>query len=218
MTASRSALSSEESLIHDNLMKMAAIAGKAAENAVAGLMAQDAELCQSVVDEDNSLNALYRIVEQECLLVLAQQQPVAGDLREVVGSLQIAGEIERIGDHAKDVAKIVLGMDPSDFSGPMQHISKMGDLCCCMLGQVMEAVSNKDESLARLAASEDRELDDLDEQAVSSLMMKLMSEPDVSMRSTHLLWIAYHLERIGDRVSNIAERVVFMVTADTPEL
>ena len=87
-----------------------------------------------------------------------------------------------------------------------------------MLSQVMEAVSNKDESLARHAAEEDRQLDDLDREAVSSLMMALLSQPDASMHNTHLLWIAYHLERVGDRVTNIAERVVFMVTNDTPDL
>jgi phosphate transport system protein len=211
-------LSREEKLIHDNLMKMSSIAGAELENAMAALMSQNTELAQSVVDSDNNLNALHRIVETECLNTLALRQPVANDLREVVGSLQIAGELERIGDHAKDIAKIVLGMDPSDFSGPMPQISQMGDLSGKMLGQVMEAVSNKDQELARLAAEEDSEMDELDNEAVSSLMMKLMSEPDATMHSTHLLWIAYHLERIGDRVTNIAERVVFMVTNDTPEL
>ena len=218
MTGSHRLLSREEKLIHDNLMKMGAIAGKELENAMAALMSQDAEMAQAVVDSDNNLNALHRIVETECLHTLALRQPVANDLRELIGSLQIAGEVERIGDHAKDIAKIVLGMDPSDFSGPMQQISQMGDLSCSMLSQVMEAVSNKDESLARHAADEDKQLDDLDREAVSSLMMALLAQPDASMHNTHLLWIAYHLERVGDRVTNIAERVVFMVTNDTPDL
>jgi len=218
MSGSHRMLSREEKLIHDNLMKMSSIAGAELENAMAALMSQNTELAQSVVDSDNNLNALHRIVETECLNTLALRQPVANDLREVVASLQIASELERIGDHAKDIAKIVLGMDPSDFSGPMPQISQMGDLSGKMLGQVMEAVSNKDQELARLAAEEDSEMDELDNEAVSSLMMKLMSEPDATMHSTHLLWIAYHLERIGDRITNIAERVVFMVTNDTPEL
>lgn len=218
MSGSHHMLLQEESLIHDNLMKMASIAAGELENAMAALMSQRAELAQSVVDDDNDLNTLCRIVETECLHALALRQPVANDLREVVGSLQIAGELERIGDHAKDIAKIVLGMDPSDFSGPMSQISQMGDLSCKMLEQVMEAVSNKDEALARLAAEEDSEMDSLDNEAVSSLLMKIMSQPDVTMHSTHLLWIAYHLERVGDRVTNIAERVVFMVTNDTPDL
>lgn len=218
MTGSHRMLSRDENQIQDNLIKMGMVAGKELENAMAALMSQNAELAQSVVDSDNNLNALNRIVESECLNALALRQPVASDLREVVAGLQIASEIERIGDHAKDVAKIVLAMDPSDFGGPMTQIAKMGDLSCKMLEQAMEAVSNKDEALARLAAEGDSELDELDNEAVSSLMMKLMAEPDPSMRSTHLLWTAYHLERVGDRVTNIAERVVFMVTNDTPDL
>jgi len=218
MAGSHRMLSREEKLIHDNLMKMGSIAGKELENALAALMSQKVELAQAAVESDSDLNALHRIVETECLNALALRQPVASDLREVVGSLQIAAELERIGDHAKDIAKIVLAMDPSDFSGPMQQISQMGDLSSSMLERAMEAVSNKDEALARLAAEEDGEMDDLDREAVSSLMMTLMSEPDASMRSTHLLWVAYHLERVGDRVTNIAERVVFMVTNDTPDL
>jgi len=218
MSGSHRMLSREEKVIHDNLMKMGSIAKQELENAMTALMSQKAELAQSVVDTDSDLNALYRIVESECLNTLALRQPVANDLRDVVGSLQVAGELERIGDHAKDIAKIVLAMDPSDFSGPMSQISQMGDLSCKMVDQAMEAVSNKDEALARLAAQEDGEMDELDKEAVSSLMMKLMSEPDATMHSTHLLWIAYHLERVGDRVTNIAERVVFMVSNDTPDL
>lgn len=218
MDATNRKLDREESLIHHNLEKMGAVAAKELENALAALMSQDASLAQSVVDTDNQLDQLHRIVEQECLEALALRQPVASDLRDVVGSLQIAAEVERIGDHAKDIAKIVLGMDASDYSGPMEQISKMGDLCGGMLSHVMEAVRNRDESLARHTAEADSELDELDQEAVSSLMMTLMSAPDCSMHSTHLLWIAYHLERIGDRVTNIAERVVFIVTADTPDL
>jgi phosphate transport system protein len=109
-------------------------------------------------------------------------------------------------------------MDPGDFSGPIDRLAQMHDLCSNMLTRVMEAYENRDADLARAAADEDREVDELDEQAASSLMMQLMTSADPTMHATHLLWIAYHLERVGDRVTNIAERVVFQVTAETPEL
>jgi phosphate transport system protein len=218
MPGSHRMLSREEKLIHDNLMKMGSIAHTELDNAMAALMSQQIELAESVLASDHDLNALYRIVETECLNALALRQPMARDLREIVGSLQIASELERIGDHAKDIAKIVIGMDPSDFSGPMDQISQMGDLSCKMLEQAMEAVSNQDVDLARTTAEADREMDSLDNEAVSNLMMKLMSAPDTSMHSTHLLWVAYHLERVGDRVTNIAERVVFIDTNDAVDL
>lgn len=218
MTDLQRMLSQEEQVIHENLAKMGHIAGQAVENALTALKTQNATLAQDILDSDTSLNTLYRIVENECLSCLALRQPVACDLRDLIGSLQIATELERIGDHAKDIAKIVLAMDASDFSGPMQQIAEMGDLSSSMLTLVMEAVANKDTELARRAASEDTLLDELDQDAVSSLLMNLMSQADCSMHCTHLLWIAYHLERIGDRVTNIAERVVFIVTNDTPNL
>lgn len=218
MSDPRIQLAREEKLIHTNVIGMARLAAEAMEKATDALMSQSVELAQAVVDEDAKINAMMRVVEQECLEALALQQPVARDLREIVASLQVAGELERIADHAKDIAAIVLGMDGSQFDGPMAQIAEMEDLCQDMLTRVMEAFENRDTALARAAAESDGTVDDLDEQTVSSLMMQLMTQPDVGMHATHLLWIAYHLERIGDRITNIAERVVFMVNAETPEL
>jgi phosphate transport system protein len=218
MTEPQRILDRQEVQIHDNVMDMARLTSEAMERATDSLMSQNAEVAQQVVDHDPQINALLRVIEHECLAALALQQPVASDLRDIVASMQIAGELERIADHAKDIAKIVLGMDPGDFSGPMDRLAAMSDLCCDMLTRVMEAYQNRDEELALAAAEADREVDELDRQAASSLMMQLMTETDRSMHATHLLWIAYHLERAGDRVTNIAERVVFMATAETPEL
>lgn len=218
MTDPRIQLAREEKQIHTNVIGMAKLAAQAMEKASDALMSQSAQLAQEVVDDDAKINAMMRVVEQECLEALALQQPVARDLREVVASLQVAGELERIADHAKDIAAIVLGMDGSQFDGPMAHLAEMEDLCQDMLTRVMEAFENRDIALARAAADTDNQVDDLDEQTVSSLMMKLMTGPDVGMHATHLLWIAYHLERVGDRITNIAERVVFMVNAETPDL
>ena len=218
MSEPRPILDREEFKIHDNVLKMAKITREAMEQAMDSLMSQDAALAQRVVDQDQQINELLRIVENECLETLALQQPVAHDLRDLIASMQIAAEIERIADHAKDIAKIVLGMDAGDFSGPMDRLADMGDLCVNMLTRAVEAYENRDEGLARTAAEEDGQLDDLDEEASSSLLMQLMNEPDSNMHATHLLWIAYHLERVGDRITNMAERVVFMATAETPEL
>ena len=218
MTEARRVLDREENQIHQNLLNMARLANGALEQAMDSLLSQNAELAQQVIEEDVHINTLLRVVENECLEALALQQPVASDLRDIVASMQIATEIERIADHGKDIAKIVLGMDPGDFSGPMDRLSVMSDICINMLTRVMEAYENRDQELAHAAAEEDGDIDALDEEAASSLMMHLMTQPDPTMHATHLLWIAYHLERTGDRIKNIAERVVFMVTAETPEL
>ena len=217
MTTPHRLLVNAEAQVHQNLFTMATRARESLETAMDALKTQDALLAQQVIDQDVQQNHLMRIIEKECLDILATLEPKASDLREVVASLQISTELERISDHAKDIAAIVLGMDPSDFSGPMDALSNMSDLCQNMLTQVMEAYENLDAKLAEHAAEHDRQVDELDEEACSSLMMCVMTSADTSMHATHLLWIAYHLERIGDRITNIAERVVFMVTADTPD-
>lgn len=218
MSKAHRILDRQEVRIHDNVLSMARLAGQALESAMDSLMSQNAELADQVVAGDPQINTLLRVVESECLRALALHQPVAADLRDIVASMQIATELERIADHAKDIAKIVLGMDPGDFSGPMDRLAGMNDVCVNMLVQVMDAYQCRDAGLARSAAEHDREIDELDQQAASSLLMQLMTTADATMHATHLLWIAYHLERTGDRVTNIAERVVFMATAETPEL
>ena len=218
MTQSHRLLARAEAQVHQNLFTMAQRTRTALEQAMEALKTQDAELAQQVVAADLQQNQLLRIIEKECLEILATLHPQAADLREVVASLQIASELERMADHAKDIAKIVLEMDASDFSGPMDRLAAMGDLCQTMLTQVMEAYENLDADLARHVAENDCEVDELDEAACANLMMTLMTSADTGMHATHLLWIAYHLERIGDRATNIAERVVFMVTAETPDL
>ena len=218
MTTPHRLLARAEAQVHKNLFTMTDKAHQAVEQAMEALKTQNADLAQKVVDADLQQNLLMRIVEKECLQILATLEPKASDLREVVASLQISTELERIADHAKDIARIVLSMDASDFSGPMDRLAAMGDLCQTMLVQVMEAYENLDAELAEHVAFHDNQMDELDEEACSSLMMTVMSSADTSMHATHLLWIAYHLERIGDRITNIAERVVFMVTAETPEL
>ena len=197
---------------------MAKLARQSLESAMDSLKTQDAGLATQVVESDLKQNNLLRIIEKECLDILGTLEPRADDLREVVASLQISTELERISDHAKDIANIVLGMNPEDFSGPMDRIAAMGDLCQTMLLQVMEAYENLDKELAESVAAADSEVDELDEEASSSLMMTVMTAADDQLHATHLLWIAYHLERTGDRITNIAERVVFMVTAETPDL
>ena len=218
MTAGRHKLDQGKSQIQSNVLSMARKAHTAIEYAMTSLESQDAGIARQVIDEDREVNELLRIIESECLNLLALHQPEASDLREVIGYMQIATEIERVADHAKDISKIVLGMDASDFSGPMEQLAKMSDTALEMLSQLLEALENGDAELATTAASCDDEIDDLDEEACSSLMMQVMTTADPSMRATHLLWIAYHLERIGDRLTNMAERIVFMTTAETPEL
>lgn len=205
-------------LVQENIDKLAHLAVKSLEKSIAALATQDAEIADKVASEHNQANALLRIIEQECLETLEANNVRGEDLRALIGAIQLAAELDRIADHTHSIAKIVLSMDASDFSGPLDKISSMATLCQDMLVRAVEAYHNRDADLAIAAAAEDEQVNELDEDASSSLLMQLMSAPDQSMHATHLLWIAYHLERVGDHITHICERVVFVATGETPEL
>jgi phosphate transport system protein len=214
----RRVLAREERAIHAEILEMARLAGKAVDEAVESLRLQDAERAGRVIANDQVINDLRRRVERECLFAIASQQPVARDLRELIAGLLIASDLERIGDHAAGVAKIVREMDPSDVTGPMDKLWKMTAVARRMLEAVTEAYDTADADLARRVADIDTELDDLHEECLATLVMRLATQADVHSHATHLLWIVHNLERIGDYATNVAERVVFLVCGETPEL
>jgi phosphate transport system protein len=218
MSDVRRVLAREERAIHTEILEMARLAGTAFDEAVESLRAQDAERAERVIRDDGAINALRRQVEGECLFAIASQQPVARDLRALVAGLLIASDLERIADHAAGIAKIVLEMDPSDVSGPMEKLWTMAGVARRMLDVVTSAYDTADAELARSAGVLDSELDDLHEQCLATLVMQLATAADVHSRATHLLWIVHKLERIGDHATNVAERVVFLVSGETPEL
>ena len=115
MFENRHVLNVKESRIHDMIQEMYQLSNDAVENAIESLMSQDVGVAESVEKNDEQINHLYRQIEEECMLLIATQQPMARDLLEIIASLQISGEFERIGDHAKTIARIVKGMDASDF-------------------------------------------------------------------------------------------------------
>ena len=218
MSDVRRVLAREERAIHSEILELARLAGRAFEEAVESLRLQDAERAGRVIADDRMINELRRRVERECLFAIASQQPVARDLRELVAGLLIASDLERIADHAAGVAKIVREMDPSDLSGPMDKLWQMAGIARRMLETVTRAYDLADAELARQVGDADTELDDLHEQCLATLVMRLATEADVHSRATHLLWIAHKLERVGDHATNVAERVVFLVSGETPEL
>jgi|MudIll2142460700_1097286.scaffolds.fasta_scaffold133033_2 phosphate transport system protein len=214
----RRVLAREERAIHTEILELARLAVRAVDEAVECLRLQDAERAGRVIANDQVINDLRRRVERECLFAIASQQPVARDLRELIAGLLIASDLERIADHAAGVAKIVREMDPSDISGPMDKLWKMTAVARRMLETVTKAYDTADADLARQVGEIDTELDDLHEQCLATLVMRLATQADVHSHATHLLWIVHNLERIGDHATNVAERVVFLVSGETPEL
>jgi phosphate transport system protein len=216
--ARRVVLDSEERSIHDQLLRMGELAGRSLLEALDALERRDLIKADGVIQGDRRLNDCLRAIERDCLVTLASQQPVAGDLRRILAGLHIAQELERIADHGANIAQIALAIaerPPAEETGP---IRSMGMVCAQMLQQALESYRDADPEGARTVARRDAEIDALERSLVETLMDRMRAAPATIGRCTRLQRAAHELERTGDRITNIAERVVFMATGETPEL
>ena len=196
--------------------------GEAVDAAIARslecLVRRDPALAQRVVDEDGRINDLRFKIEEACLALIATQQPAATDLRLVIAAMSVVMDMERMGDHATGIAKTVLRMGDEPFVKPLEDIPRMADLAREMLRQSLQAFLRRDEAKAREIAKRDDEVDHLYKMVFDELVAIMARDPSAVSGATYLLWCAHNLERIGDRVTNIAERVVFVTTGDMREL
>jgi phosphate transport system protein len=184
------------------------------------LRRQDLVLAKEVVAEDAAINVERRILEQEALLVLAAYQPAGRDLRMIGASMEIIAELERIADHAADVARILL----REEHGPLPQaftdcIADIGEQARGMVRDALTAYERDgDEVLARATAAQDDEVDALQGKAIDAIVAAIRSNPDEAAAGVALSWVAHNYERVADRATNIAERVVYIATGETPEL
>lgn len=208
----------ELALVRDNVLRLGEMVDQAIGRALESLQRRDRALAQQVIDDDARVNELRFQIEEECLALIATQQPMAGDLRAVVAAMNIVVDIERMGDHATGIAKTVLRMGDEPLLKPLIDIPKMADLARDMLRESLEAYVRRDADWARRIAARDDEIDHLYKAVFDELLEIMAKDPSTVTRATYLLWCAHNLERIGDRVTNIAERVVFAATGDMKEL
>lgn len=193
-------------------------AGQAVDNALVCFASIDAGLAQRIIDRDADINALYQNVEDECVTLIARMQPMARDLRELVSDMQIAAELERIADYASAIAGTVQQMQTSPAAEIQQAIIELGEHCRIMLTKIRKAYDSHDSELARQTAALDDKVDSIEQQIIRQVFAWQAEHPDDFISSTHALWTAHSMERIGDRVTNIAERVVYITTSKTEAL
>lgn len=214
----RTAYDREFAVIHDDLLRMGEKVDQAIARSLECLQKRDQSLAQQVIDEDELVNELRFKIEEACLALIATQQPTASDLRAVVAAISIVIDLERMADHASGIAKTVIRMGDEPLLKPLIDIPKMVQLARDMLSTCLIAFSEHDAKSARAIASRDDEMDVLYRLVFDELVEIMAVKPDSVERATYLLWCAHNLERIGDRVTNIAERVVFVSTGDMREL
>lgn len=204
--------------LFEGLLAMGGMVEKAIEKSIQALAKRDTRLAQEVIDEDTAIDAVRWRIEEECLRLLATQQPMATDLRTVGAVLSIVSDIERMGDHAEGIARIVLRIADQPLLKPLIDIPRMARKCQEDLHLVLQAFIDHDVELARRVCAEDDEVDALYKQVFSELLVIMMGDPSKVDRSTYLIWVAHNLERVHDRITNIGERVVFMVTGQMEQL
>jgi phosphate transport system protein len=204
--------------VQQSLLVMSSMVSKAIERSVVALKARDTKIAQSVINDDEKINHQRFGIEEQCLLLIATQQPIASDLRIIAAVLNIITDLERMGDHAEGIARVVLLTADEPPLKPLVDIPRMDEMGRSMLRRAMDSFIRRDAESAVQIAHEDDLVDQLYEQIYRELLTFMMADPGTINRATHLLWVAHNLERIADRVTNICERVVFLTTGRMDEI
>ena len=200
--------------LRNDVVTMSSMVDKAIARAIDSLKSQDAQLAAEVKAGDKEIDALRWDADDAAMTLIATQGPMAGDLRVIAASLQIFTDLERMGDYAVGVAKVVLKTIDEPLLKPLVDIPRMAQVAREMLADVTTAFIEGDADAAKVIAARDDEIDDLYDQVLRELLTYMMSDPSVINRATHLLWAAHDVERIGDRVTNIAERITYMTSGE----
>ncbi len=204
--------------IQDDVLTMGSMAEKAISYSIEALKNRDLEAARQIIADDLKINKKRFNIEEKCVQLIATQQPMASDLRAIICVLNIITEIERIGDHAEGIAKIVIMVGDEPPLKPLIDIPRMAEKVVDMLHRSLDALINRNADRARRIASEDDEVDNLYDQVFRELLTFMAEDPKTITRATRLIWVAHNLERSADRVTNICERVVYLVTGKMEEI
>jgi phosphate transport system protein len=218
MSRPRETFEQELQRIQDEVLVLGSMVEKAITESVQSLKRRDLEGARQLIAEDRILNEKRFAIEDDILVLIATQQPMAVDLRTLAAALEITTELERIGDYAKGISKINLMMGEAPLLKPLVDIPRMAEKARDMLHRALEAFVQRDVDLACAIPDEDDEVDALYNQVYRELLTFIVSDPRTIDQATYLLWAAHNLERAADRVINICERVVFTVTGEMMEM
>lgn len=210
----RNAYHQQLELLQGELLSMGAAVEKQIEQSIDALKRRDTALASQTAERDSEIDHMRYDIEERCIDLFATQNPLASDLRAVASALIIANELERMGDYAEGICKLTVKMAGEPPLKPLIDIPRMAAIAQSMLQRSLRAFVDRDLAAARQIWQEDDQLDALYQQILRELLSYMLEQPSTVTRATYLLWVAHNLERIGDRVSNIAERVIYMATGE----
>ena len=200
------------------LILMSGLVEQAIFNALNALKSRDIDKSQKVIDEDDNIDQTELEIERSCIELIRREAPMAGDLRRIVASLHIAGELERIGDYAEGIAKISITMGRQPPLKELIDIPRMGDMAVRMLKRSLEAFISRDANLVRTLSveleKEDDEVDDLYAKVQADLLELVKADPKNAEPATYLMRVAHNVERVADRAMNIVERALYQATGE----
>lgn len=214
----RTAFERQLTEIQEDMLVLAGMVESAIVRSIQALKNRDVELARQIIADDVRINRRRYETEEKCLELIATQQPLAGDLRTIVAVLHIIVDLERMGDHAEGIAKLAVMLADEAPLKPYIDIPRMAQIAAQMLMDSLEAFKHRDPERARAICDQDDEVDALYDQVYRELLVYMLSDPRTIERATHLTWVAHNLERIADRVTNICERVVYLVEGKIGEL
>ena len=203
--------------LNNELIEMGGMIEKAISDTVKALVNQDIELASNVIEYDEEIDHQEREIEQLCLKLLLQQQPVAKDLRLISAALKMITDMERIGDHATDISEITIELSKESYIKKLDHIQQMAKETMVMLVQSVEAFVNKDMDKARTVIVHDDVVDDLFNKVKAELIAMIHEDVNEGEQASDLLMAAKYFERIGDHATNISEWVIFSITGQHPD-
>ena len=204
--------------LQDQVLALGSMVEKAVVKSLEALKQQDIGLARRVVQEDNLINEQRFAIEEKCIHLLATQQPMAIDLRTIVAVLQMAVDLERMGDHAEGIGRITILIGDQPLIKPLVDIPRMATLALDMLRRSLDAFLERDIEKAKQVCLDDDEVDDLHDQVYNELLTYMLRDPRNITQATYLTWVAHNLERIADRCTNICEQVVFVETGRREQL
>ena len=214
----RKTFENEIQQLKDEVLLLGSLVEQAILGSVEALKNRDIPASQLIYDADARINSMRYEIEEKVMVAIATQQPMAHDLRLLASLLEVSGELERMGDYAKGIARINIRMGDQPLLKPLIDIPRMARKGSDMLHRSLEAFMNEDFAAARLIPTEDDEVDALYNQIYHELMLYVIQDARSIERANWLLWVAHNLERVSDRVTNICERTIFVATGEMKEI
>jgi len=214
----RKTFESEIQQVKDDVLLLGSMVEHAILGSVEALKKRDLTASEKIMVEDREINKKRFAIENQLMILIATQQPMAHDLRLLASIMEIISELERMGDYAKGIANINIRMGDQPLLKPLIDIPRMAQIGTSMLHRSLTAFINEDVEIARSIPVEDDEVDALYNQIYRELMMFIIQDPKSIERANWLLWVAHNLERVADRVTNICERTIFIATGEFAEI